>query len=217
MNLKNFSLLAIASLAVSFLFTNCASLTGFQTARTVGEGNGEMLISLNVSQTPEFDFDSNDTTDVQNFFFPNLEISGRYGITEKLDIGLRANSNLNLAFDAKYQVIGDRISPVAVAVGGGVGTFGLFAALWNVQIPLYFSFHPSEMIDIYISPRYIAQFAAGDLSGSLSYFGGNAGIMFGRRTKFGIDAGLYNVSAVHQDILPIYTVGFGVKIPFGNN
>jgi hypothetical protein len=217
MKLKNYLFFAAAALAVSFLFTNCASLTGFQTGRTVGQENGELLISINASQTPEFDFDGNDTTDVDNFYFPNLEVSGRYGIIEKLDIGLRVNTNFNLAFDAKYQVIGDRYSPVAVAVGGGVGTFGLFAALWNVQIPVYFSIHPSEMVDIYITPRYIAQFAAGDFSGSLSYLGGNAGIMFGKRTKFGIDAGLYNVSAVNQDLLPILTFGIGAKIPFGNN
>lgn len=216
MNLKTLFYLS-AVVAVGLIFSNCASLTGYQTARTVGEGNGELIASLNVSQTPEFDFDNNDTTDVDNFFFPNLEVSGRYGVIEKLDIGLRLNTNLNVAVDAKYQFIGDRESPVAVAAGFGVGTFGLVAALWNVQVPLFVSFHPSEKVDIYIAPRYIAQFAAGDLSGSLSYFGGNAGIMFGKRTKFGFDAGIYNISAARQDLLPIATFGFGVKIPFGNN
>lgn len=217
MQLKNFAFALLTGTIFSLFFSNCASVTGFQTGRTVGHNNGEMLISLNASSTPEFDFDSDDTTDVENFYFPNLELSGRYGVAEKVDIGLRVNTNFNVAADVRYQVLGDRQSPVAFAVGGGVGTFGLFSALWNVQIPLYFSFHPTETLDIYISPRYISQFAAGDLTGSLSYFGGNAGILFGRRTKFGLDAGIYNISTTGEDILPIATFGFGVKIPFGEN
>jgi len=219
MKLKNPLLLTALAFSATLLLTNCVSLTGFQTGRTVGEGNGEFLASLNASQTPDFDFNKDDTTDVENFFFPNLELSGRYGIIEKLDIGLRVNTNFNFAVDARYQLIGDRQSPVALSAGLGVGTFAVFAALWNVQVPLYFSFHPSESIDIYITPRYIAQFAAGDFSGNLSYYGGNAGVLFGKRTKFGIDAGLYSIrsSGTDGEILPISTIGVGVKIPFGNN
>lgn len=215
MKFQNIAFFVAVALAATFVFSNCASLTGFQTGRTVGKGNGELLFSLNASQSPDFELDVNfdDTADIKNFFFPNLEGSVRYGIIEKLDVGAKLNTNFNLAFDAKYQLIGDRYSPVALSVGAGVGTFGLFAALWNLQIPVYFSIHPSDMLDIYISPRYIAQFAAGDISGSLNYLGGNAGLMFGRRTKFGLDFGYYKVSALRQDILPLTTIGFGVKIP----
>lgn len=215
MNFYKPALFMVAVLAASFIFSNCASLTGFQTGRTVGKGNGELMFSLNASQSPDFELDVNfdDTADIKNFFFPNLEGSVRYGIIEKLDVGARLNTNFNLAFDARYQLIGDRYSPVALSAGMGVGTFGLFAALWNLQIPLYFSIHPSPIVDIYISPRYIAQFAAGDIQGKLNYLGGNAGIMIGKRTKFGIDLGYYKVTAIRQDILPLTTIGFGAKIP----
>ncbi len=204
-------LLAFSAL---LFFTSCASLTGFQTGRTVGKGNGQFMISLNASQSPDFDFDSNDSTEVDHFFFPNVEMGGRLGITDKFDLGLRVNSFLNIAVDGKYQLIGDQSSDVALSVGAGLGTFGLISALWNAQIPLYFSFHPAENIDLYLNPRYIVQFAAGDLNTGLHYFGGNAGILFGRKVKFGIDAGLYNLDAFEAiDLQSIATVGIGVIIP----
>ncbi len=210
-----FSLFAFFSLAI--IFSNCASLTGFQTGRTVGEGNGEFMATLNASQSPDFilDYDFDDTTDVENLFFPNIEVSGRYGIAEKFDMGLRVNTNLNVAVDAKYQLLGDQESEVALAIGAGVGTFSAFVGLWNVQVPLYFSLHPNESVDIYLTPRYISQFATGDLSGSLNYLGGNAGVLFGERVKFGLDAGIYNISATGGfDVTSIATFGIGVKIPF---
>lgn len=213
----NFTNTLLFCVFLALFFTNCASLTGFQTGRTVGEGNGEFMISLNASQSPDFDFnfDSSDSTEVDNLFFPNIEVSGRYGITEKFDMGARLNTFLNIAIDGKYQILGDQESDVALSVGAGVGTFGLFSALWNVQVPLYFSFHPNESIDLYINPRYIAQFAAGELNSGLHYMGGNVGVLFGKRVKFGIDAGLYNISAFEAiDPQPVSTVGIGVKIPF---
>ena len=210
-----FSLLALVFLA--FIFTNCASLTGFQTGRTIEEGTGEFMASINVSQSPDFDFDFDDTTDLR-FFFPNVELGGRYGVAERFDMGLRMNTNFNLAIDGKYQILGDQESEVAMSLGAGFGSFGLFTALWNVQVPLYFSFHPNEKVDIYLTPRYIAQFAAGDISGNLNYFGGNAGVLFGTRTKFGFDFGIYNVSATENiDLQSIATFGFGVKVPIGGN
>jgi hypothetical protein len=211
-NMKNIFILFAGSAVIIALFGSCASMTGYLTGRTVGRNQAEIMGSLNYSQTPEFDFDSDDTTDVDNFGFPNVELGFRYGVAEKVDLGLRMNSNLNILLDARFQVLGDQHSPAALSLGFGAGTFGLFVALWNVQLPLYLSFHPTEYLDIYVSPRYIAQFASGDIGGSLNYLGGNAGILFGRRVRFGFDAGIYDVGTKGESIrLP--TFGFGVKIP----
>jgi hypothetical protein len=217
--MKNtFTLLLLLSAGVVLLFTNCASLTGFQTGRTVGKNKGEMMLSLNYSQTPDFniDIDQNDTSDIKRLAFPNLELGARYGLTEELDFGLKINTNFNFALDAKYQVLGDKESDVALSVGLGAGTFGMFSLLWNFQVPLYFSYHPNENVDIYITPRYIAQSAAGDISGRLNYFGGNTGVLFGKDVKVGLDLGLYNVNAVKElNGISILTLGIGVKIPLG--
>ncbi|MBI5914531.1 MAG: hypothetical protein HY842_04080 [Bacteroidetes bacterium] len=215
MEIKNLVFLLAIGTAFTLLFSNCASLTGFQTGRTVGQGNGEFLASVNVSQTPDFDYDFDDTSEV--FYFTNIELSGRYGVADRFDIGLRMNTNLNVALDGRYQFLGDQESPVAVAAGFGVGTFGVFSALWNVQIPLYFSIHPTEMVAIYVSPRYTAQIAGGNISETVNYLGGNAGVLFGKKFQIGLDAGIYNLSVLGSDPVAIATFGLGVKVPFGQD
>ena len=115
-----FSLFLLA-LGLTFLFSNCASLTGYQTGRTVGKDKGEFMASINYSQSPEFDIDidQNDTSDIKRLGFPNVELGGRFGLTEELDLGLKLNTFFNFGIDAKYQVLGDKESEVALSVGAG--------------------------------------------------------------------------------------------------
>lgn len=149
--------------------------------------------------------------------FPFIEVSGRYGVTDKLDIGVRLNSNLNLGVSGKYQLVGDQESPFAMALGAEIATFGLFLGLWNVQVPVYLSVHPSERLAIYLTPRYTYQFSTfvGAKYG-LSYVGANAGIMFGERSKFGLDIGYHNVSATEgSGNLGLLQIGVGARFPIG--
>jgi len=203
-------------------FTGCASLTGFQDGRAVGQDNGEVGVSLNYSRSPDLDKlkdEAEDSTNVEIPIdgFPFIEVSGRYGVTDKLDIGVRLNSNLNLGVSGKYQLVGDQESPFAMALGAEIATFGLIAGLWNVQVPVYFSVHPSERLAIYLTPRYTYQFStfAGAEYG-LSYVGANAGLMFGERSKFGFDIGYHNVSATEGDgNLGMLQFGVGARFPIG--
>jgi hypothetical protein len=187
----------IASL---FLLNGCASLSGFHTGKTVGENNGEILLSLNLANAPDFTGDEEIDDAIGNVFFPNIEFGGRYGVTEKLDVGLKLNTSLNLLVDTKYQIVGDQESPFAMAVGAGFGTFGLISvngALLNFQVPLYTSFHPADNVAIYLSPRYIGQFGltvAGN-SSLLNYLGSNFGVEFGRNDfRFGFDFAYYSLA-----------------------
>jgi hypothetical protein len=205
-------------LGVAIFLTNCASLTGFQDGRTVGQNNVELSASINFSQSPDFNnWEDQDTfgTEIPNFFFPNFEFGGRYGIAEKVDITLRMNTNLNLGLGAKVQVLGDQESMAALSLGAEVGTFGLISGLWNVQVPVYFSVHPKENLAWYLSPRYIYQFTsyAGAENG-LRYLGGNTGLLFGTRNKFGIDIGYYNVGT-NGNSLGLLQVGVGGRFLLG--
>ncbi|MCE2789413.1 MAG: hypothetical protein LW630_05815 [Saprospiraceae bacterium] len=201
-----------------FLSSGCASLTGYQDGRSLGEGNGEASVSLNFSQSPAFTDleDSVDVTYIPRLAFPNLELGGRYGLTDRLDLLLKLNTNLNVGVGAKYQLVGDRMSPFAMSLGAEVGTFGLVVGLWNLQLPAYFSYHPNEKISIYASPRYIYQFTTiGGLEG-WNYLGGNAGILLGKRNKFGIDLGYYQVGTIDTEKIGLFSVGMGGKFFFGS-
>ncbi|MBK8109764.1 MAG: hypothetical protein IPK46_05190 [Saprospiraceae bacterium] len=87
--------------------------------------------------------------------------------------------------------------------------------MWNAQVPLYFSVHPSEKFTWYLTPRYIFQFAAGDLSTTIHYYGGNTGVLFGRKNKFGFDLGYYQLSNFSSSAVDLITVGIGGRFVFG--
>jgi len=212
-----FLLLVLAGFAL--LSSNCASLTGFQDGRTVGQNNGELSASINFSQSPNFNDweDSSDSLNIPTLLFPSLEFGGRYGVAEKVDLTLRMNTNLNLGLGAKFQVVGDRESAFALALGAELGTFGLITGLWNVQVPLYLSVHPKENFAWYLTPRYIYQFSSfiGAENG-LSYTGANTGLLFGNRNKFGLDIGYYRIGTDGESIGALQ-IGFGGRFALGKN
>lgn len=209
MKFFKFLLAALSIVVVS----SCASLTGFQDGRSLGEEAFEMTGSLNLSQSPDFFFDDEEVLD--NFFFPNIEIAGKYGATDKLDVGVKLNTNLNFSLTSKYQVLGDRQSNTALGIGADVGTFGLISSLWNVQVPLYFSVHPTEKFTWYLTPRYIFQFGVADLANSIHYYGGNVGVLLGRKNKFGFDLGYYQLSNFSSFPVDLLTIGIGGRFVFG--
>lgn len=131
------SLLQMTGLAaMALLLSNCASLSGFQDGRTVGKDKADLSVSLNLSQSPDFndweDQDDSLETDIPNLFFPSIEVGGRYGVAENFDINMKLNTNLNISVGAKFQLLGGQESMTALAVGAEVGTFGLVSGLWNV-------------------------------------------------------------------------------------
>jgi hypothetical protein len=218
--MKKYVLNALLLLGVAVFLTNCASLTGFQDGRTVGQNNVELVGSANFSQSPDFNnLEDQDTfgTDIPNLFFPNLEFGARYGVSEIVDISLRLNTNLNVGLGAKVQVLGDQESKTALSLGAEIGTFGLISGLWNVQIPVYFSVHPKDNFSWYLSPRYIYQFTSyTGAENGLRYLGGNTGFFFGRRHKFGVDIGYYNVGT-NDSSLGLLQVGLGGRFALGGS
>jgi hypothetical protein len=218
--MKNLLVNALALLGIALFLSNCASLTGFQDGRSVGKNNGELSASINFSQSPDFNDweDQLDSVDnIPNFFFPSFEFGGRYGVAERVDVTLRMNTNLNLGVGAKVQVLGDRESAVALALGAELGTFGLISGLWNVQVPVYFSIHPTENLAWYLNPRYIWQFTSyTGAENGLRYLGGNTGILFGKRNKFGLDIGYYNLGTSGESV-GLLQVGIGGRFPLGKN
>jgi hypothetical protein len=217
--LKHQITLSLGIFALLALLSSCASLTGYQDGKTLGTNNFELTTSANFSQSPTFLdlIDSVSADEIPTFGFPNIEIGGRYGVIEKLDLTLKMNTNLNIALGAKYQFLGDKHSKFALSSGVELGTFGLVTNLWNIQIPLYASFHPTEKFAIYASPRYIYQFTS--LAGLIdwNYYGGNIGLMFGSKHKFAIDAGFYKVGVAGVRKIALNSFGIGGKFYFGND
>jgi len=209
----------LATAACIFLMSSCASLTGFEEGRTLGEENSEFTVSGNFTRVPDI-FDDEETggldTINSTISFPNLEFTYKRGITEKLDIGARVSTNLNASSFVKYQVVGDKSSSFALSPGVEAGT--VLGLAYSVGVPVYMTYYPSEGIALNVTPRYMYQFITGDETSGASYLGGNFGLLFGKRHKFGLDVGYYSVGGLDGGgSQALLTFGIGGKFRFGDS
>lgn len=202
-----------------FLLGSCIQLSTFQTAKTTEKNSGDILVAIGAGGVSE-------SFTGESIGFPTFEIAGRYGVGEKVDVGLKISYFSSYLFDVKYQFVGDQDSKFAMATGPGLGlyAFGFGSTIFQATIPLHMSVHPSDRFAIYLTPRYSGQFAIGDASGSLSYLGGSTGFELGRRTRFGMD--ISYMSALGEEVdgedfedfgLGLFQVGFGVKFRINGN
>lgn len=175
---------------LSIILSSCASMSSLQTARTtpVGEfgygvGGGYVKSEIQLGET--------DST--QNLNAPFVEVSTRYGLTDKLDVGARLTIIGTGVVDAKYQFLGDQESVFAGSAGLGLGHLSINSGdtksrIYDVMVPLYFSVHPTEWFSAYASPRYVYRinsYTTGEEKGSSSthWYGATGGIRVGK--KFG--------------------------------
>lgn len=88
---------------LSLFVSGCATMTGFEEGRTLGENNSEFGGSVNLTVAPDLFGNDADIDNINSF--PNLELGYKYGALDDLDVGIRVNSNLNLGVYTKYQLL----------------------------------------------------------------------------------------------------------------
>lgn len=171
--------------------SSCVSLTGFEEARVIGKDNSEIIVSANLAKYQETVDGDSDELGVF-LILPNLEASYKRGLTDKIEVGARINGTLHTTAFFKYQLLEDDYSRFFLASGVELGTaFGLSS---NLAIPLYMSFYPTDDVTINFTPRYNYQFLFESEGNGVGYLGGNFGLLFGEKNKFGFDIGYNNVN-----------------------
>lgn len=198
---------------MTLLLSNCASISGFQTARTTPEETVVVSPAINLAKAYDLDVDSETTNN--DPLIPIVDVTARYGVTENIDIGIKINTTMQFTADMKYQFYGDQESKLALATGPGVGFFVVqIEDNFNVNFhfPLYASYHPKENIHLYLSPRYILQLVP---DGRLNYYGFNSGVLFGKRIKFGLDFGYFALEAPEDETISLNNFGATFIFPFG--
>jgi hypothetical protein len=210
--LKKQALIILAFWSLTLFISGCASISGFEEGRALGDGNSEIIVSANVINLPGILYSDDDGLEgTDGISFPNIDLSYKYGLSDKADIGGRITSNLNAGVFVKYQLVGDQTSQFAMGTGLELATsLGL---LYNVQLPLNMTFYPSPAVAINFAPRGIFQFAVGDFNEPITYIGGNFGLLFGKKNKFGLDVGYYKLN----EGATLVTYGLGGKFRLGNN
>ena len=198
------------------IVSSCVSMSSMQTARTTpkddygfGFGAGTVNSDLGLG------------VDTVHISFPFMEAYGRYGITDKLDIGMKFTFIGTIAADVKYQVIGDRNTVFAGSVGGGFGFMSIFSGdskskIFDLILPAYFSIHPAKVFSLYFNPKYIYRInnytvnSDKGISNS-SWYGTTGGIRFGKKTALFLEYSFFKNSDISKPFSQV-TCGIAMGI-----
>lgn len=178
--------------------TGCASLSNVQTADTLGKGNVQVGIEPGLLGGAG----AGGAT-----FLPHVDASIRYGVAERVDIGLRAGSSF-LELQSKFLVTTPGDPNIAVSIAPTVGGLvavgasssgGGSAGLLNIGVPVLIGIKTSGGSEFIIGPRMqnIVIFGGGG-GGSGSIYvmglGGSLGFFWRIADNFGL---LPEVAAVY--------------------
>lgn len=203
-------------MAMLFL-ASCASMSSMQTARVtdkgeVGFGGGAGYVRSDIN------LGDSDTISIAA---PFLEAFARYGITERLDMGVKFTVIGPMGIDAKYQFYGDKESGLAASAG-----FGLFylpitsgdskAIITDLHFPLYLSVHPLPALGIYAVPKFILRNNSYNADGvreteTSNWLGVTTGMRFGRKNGLFVE---YSYFGNNKFDVPLsqFNIGFGIGI-----
>lgn len=212
--------LIVLSALCSMMLSSCISMSSMQTARTLGQGNTEGAIGVS---RVKYEFVSAEDTISEKSY--TGEIDYRYGITDKLDVGVKASLIGTSGAYAKYQFLGDNKSPFAGSVGAGLGfltiesgqgEFATKSKTTDFSIPLFFSYHPNDWLALYTSPRYtLRNIKNSDASGSEGstdhWYGATTGIRLGERVAPFIE---YSIFTSNGATKPLSQLTGGVNFSF---
>lgn len=151
--MSKFNLLSLGILTLSF--TACYTPVGIQSPHTVDKGKFSVTASIHASNY--FEDDANLFFGESNGFTGIGNIGLRYGLNEKLDIGIDINSLRGSLWDIKYEFLGSRATQFSATIGAGIHNWFLLPRTGGSQLyfPLFLSYNPNENSSWFISPRYL--------------------------------------------------------------
>jgi hypothetical protein len=185
------------SLIVIFLalFTvSCVSTASFQTAKTTDKGDfgAGLASSLAIDESADF-------------VIPAITAHVRYGITEKIDAGIRFGVLALPTLDVKYQFYESENGKIAAAVGGfgGFATFNTANGeqsnrIGELGVPIFASLHLTEWLAFYINPRISYRGIHTNDAGNIEnqnelWYGLNTGIRLGKKVGFLVEYAAFGI------------------------
>lgn len=180
--------------ALTLLSSGCASLSNLQTADTLGRGNFQVGVetgTLSAASTvaPVSVANGNPS------FLPHVDVSARFGVSEGVDLGLRAGlSFLELQGKFLFTKPGDQHLAVSLApTAGGLllpGTGGAgspVVGLLNIALPVLIGIKTSGGSELVLGPRLQNLVL---LAGTSTVYGLGAGGSVGFAIRFTENFGL---------------------------
>jgi hypothetical protein len=142
---------------LAIISAGCASLSNMQTADTLGRGNFQVGVETGVLSAAST---SAPVGDGNPSWLPHVDVSARFGVSEGVDLGLRAGlSFLELQGKFLFTKPGERIAvsfaPTAggLLLGGSASTSSSLVGLLNIALPVLIGFKTSGGSEFVLGPR----------------------------------------------------------------
>lgn len=195
-------------LVLTALATGCVNMSTLQTARTVPDDEIEVVtgggyyLSPILSDSSSSD-QNNDT--IELIGLPYIEVGGRIGMAEYLDLGLKVTIPGTIALDVKYQLVD--VGGFAMAVGLGLGYLHYETTnndiktsneIIDLMVPIYVSYHLNESFAIYGAPKYVMRLNITGDSDAAQLLGAGGGVRMGKEVGIYLEA-TYMVDLANTD------------------
>jgi hypothetical protein len=229
-----------AALVLGLLGSGCASMGHVQTADTLGEGKfqfafepglqGTGILSESSAEASandiDFDDDDGDGSDLEGIIYPHIDFALRYGVSERVDLGVRFGSSL-AELQAKILLTqpGDPDLAISLAPSlSGVyfGTGDEDVGYTNLALPLLIGFKTDGGSEFVLGPRVIGTRVSGGIgndSGSINVLSVGASVGFALRVANGFRlmpevafsvpvVGSVNSSSSDSEVISGFDTGF---------
>jgi hypothetical protein len=188
--MKAQSTLMLATITTAGLLNACVNMSTLQTARTLKPGQWEATVGGGYYESPDLNEAVEEVadTEVDRIASAYTELTLRRGLTDNLDLGLKATLPGTGVIDGKYQFVDS--GGLAVAAGAGLGYLSLESGtgdetsestIFETHGTVYASYDVAPWFAIYAAPKYIGRFYGGESSGTSHMVGATGGIKLGKR------------------------------------
>jgi hypothetical protein len=199
---------------------SCVALNSHQTGRTLGHKNDGAYVGLNTGtlhDAPLYDFRLDHK-------FTILEGGYMSGVSENIDVGVRANWTGQVSGLAKLQFAGTKQSPFASAFSIELGMNPFLAVfggniLYHGSMACPTSYHPHRMWAVSVTPRYTYIGIEGTRTGlgdaSISLPGYSAALFYGHEYQISLE---YSSFVANQSFTfrtkPIWSIGLNWRLHY---
>ncbi len=180
-----------AALWMSVLGTGCVSISHVQTADTLGEGHFQFAIEPGAAGAAVL---SSSDVGGGSIYYPHVDLALRYGITDRVDLGVRFGSSL-VELQSKFLLTSPEdptkaisLAPSLMGLFLGSGENDALGSYINVAVPVLVGLKSSGGSEFVLGPRVTLtnlSLGAGSSSGSVTIISAGASVGYALRVSEG--------------------------------
>jgi hypothetical protein len=170
-----FRVVVVAALA-SVLGTGCVSVSHVQTADTLGKGNFQFALEPGMGGAAVFSGGEG-----ASFMYPHVDLALRYGVSERVDLGLRFGSSL-AELQSKFLLTSPEDPDKAISLAPSLMTLLIGSdeetgtSYTNLALPVLVGFKTKGGSEFVLGPRLTGtRISSGDSSYNVLSVGGSVG------------------------------------------